>query len=179
MTQHEYVFVALSIILGLGITRLLHSIGILIRVHRRVRFHWSSTVYAICVMAYVLQLWWVGWGLRELEAWSFLDFLVLVIGSIFIYGAAEMALPLPEEGDLDMLGHSRDLGRLSALSMLLYFLIGPYVNLTMYDNPLLPSLIMPVLGMTIVGLMMAVPRWFPGLSIAFAIYTLGILILTA
>ena len=48
-------------------------------------------------MSYILQLWWVGWGLRDLPQWAFTDFLILVIGSICIYGAAEMALPVPDE----------------------------------------------------------------------------------
>ena len=33
-----------------------------------------------------------------------------------------------------MLKDSRELGRLSALSMLLYFLVGPYVNIVMYEQ---------------------------------------------
>ncbi|MDG2272189.1 MAG: hypothetical protein P8L39_07795, partial [Halioglobus sp.] len=67
MTQHEYVFVAISIILGLAITRLLHTMGLLIRARRRVVFHWATVLWAICVMAYSLQFWWVGWELRNLE----------------------------------------------------------------------------------------------------------------
>ena len=92
MTQHEYVFVAVSIILGLGITRLLHTVAALVRAHSRVTFHWSTAVWGLCILAYSLQLWWIGWGLREVSVWTFVDFLVLIIGSICIYGAAEMAL---------------------------------------------------------------------------------------
>jgi hypothetical protein len=44
MSQHEYVFVAVSIILGLAITRMLHTVGILIRVHDRVIFHWATAL---------------------------------------------------------------------------------------------------------------------------------------
>ena len=125
MTQHEYVFVAISIILGLAITRLLHTVAMLIRVHRRVTFHWSTALWGLCVLAYVLQFWWVGWGLRDLESWHFGDFVVLIVGAICVYGAAEMALPVPEgSGNLDFLIHSESLGRLSCLSMLLYFLVG-------------------------------------------------------
>lgn len=185
MTQHEYVFVAVSIILGLAITRLLHSVATLIRVHSRVTFHWSTALWAACVMAYVLQLWWVGWSLRELTAWTFPDFLVLIIGSTFIYGAAEMSLPVPDDDDdddeLDFLGHSQGFGRLSALSMLLYFCIGPYVNLTMLPvpPPLGLTLTLPALGIALTGLMIAVPRIFPWLCPLFAAYSLLILYLTA
>lgn len=180
MTQHEYVFVAISIILGLAITRLLHTVAMLIRVHRRVTFHWSTALWGLCVLAYVLQFWWVGWGLRDLESWHFGDFVVLIVGAICVYGAAEMALPVPEgSGNLDFLIHSESLGRLSCLSMLLYFLVGPYVNVTMFGNPLLPSLIVPAIGMILTGLMIAIPRFFSTLALVFAAYSALILSLTA
>lgn len=179
MTQHEYVFVAVSIILGLAITRLLHTVAMLVRAHERVRFHWATALWSLSVMSYILQLWWVGWGLRDLPQWAFSDFLILVVGSICIYGAAEMALPVPEEDRLDMLAHSQNLGRLSALSMLIYFLIGPYVNLTMYKVELLPALMVPSMGIAMMGLIIFVPGWFRQVAVLFAIYSLWILLLTA
>lgn len=180
MTQHEYVFVAISIILGLALTRLLHTVGMLIRAHRDVTFHWSSAVWALCVMTYSLQLWWVGWGLHELPQWSFGDYAVLTAGSIFVYGAAEMALPVPEgRRDLNFLQHSRGLGRLSALSMLLYFAVGPYVNIALFGNGILPSLVLPLIGMALTGLIIALPRLFPVIAVLFAAYTALILAVTA
>lgn len=181
MTQHEYIFVAVSIILGLAITRLLHSLAALVRAHRQVTFHWSTALWGLCILAYTLQLWWVGWGLRDLGEWTFADFLVLIIGSICLYGAAEMALPVPEEGRLDFLQHSQRLGRLSALSMLIYFLVGPYVNLTMLSEPvpLLPALLIPAIGIALMLTIIIVPRLFQWCAVLFAGYTLLILLLTA
>jgi hypothetical protein len=179
MTQHEYVFVAVSIILGLAITRLLHTVAMLIRAQSRVTFHWSSATYGLSVMSYILQLWWVGWGLRDMPTWSFSDFLVLVFGSICIYGAAEMALPVPEEDELDMLRHSQTLGRLSALSMLVYFAIGPYVNLVMYNTPTVLAISLPLIGAFLMILVITLPRWFKGVSVVFALYSFLILYLTA
>jgi hypothetical protein len=185
MTQHEYVFVAVSIILGLAITRMLHTVAILIRVHNRVVFHWSTAVWALSIMAFVLQFWWVGWGLREVTEWNFADFLVLIIGAIFIYGAAEMALPVPDDDDdddeLDFLYHSEGFGRLSALSMLLYFFIGPYVNLTLVSQPPPASLalLIPAIGVGITSAMIAVPTSFRWLCPLFAAYAILILYVTA
>ncbi len=180
MTQHEYVFVAVSIILGLAIARLLQAAGILIRVSRRVRFHWASAIWALCVMAYALQFWWVGWGLREIESWSFVDFLILIFGAICVFFAAEMSLPGDEgSGGADMLLHSQEMGRLSALSMLVYFLVGPYVNLVMYHNPVLAALIVPAIGVVITGLMVLRSSWFETLMPLFALYSIIILYLTA
>jgi hypothetical protein len=180
MTQHEYVFVAISIILGLALTRLLHTVGMLIRAHREVSFHWSTAAWGLCVMTYSLQFWWVGWGLRDLGEWSFGNFAVLTAGAVFVYGAAEMALPVPEASrDLDFLDHSRGLGRLSALSMLLYFVVGPYVNITMFGNEVAPSLAVPALGITLTGLIIAIPRIFPAMAVLFALYTALVTVITA
>ena len=129
-------------------------------------------------MLYILQLWWVGWGLRVIEDWAFLDFIVLVFGSSFIYGAAEMALAAPEDGTVDMLQESQQIGRLSALSMLLYFLVGPYVNIVMYNNAVLPSITVPLLGIILMVLVIIKPTRFPLWSLLFALYSLGVLLLT-
>lgn len=178
MTQHEYIFVAVSIILGLAITRLLHNAAMITRAHDRVIFHWSSAIWACSIMLYILQLWWIGWGLRAIENWTFLDFMVLVFGSSCIYGAAEMALSAPEEGTVDMLKESQHLGRLSALSMLLYFLVGPYVNIFMYQHAILPSLVVDAIGMLLMVLVITIPTRFKIWSLLFSMYSIGVLILT-
>ena len=180
MTQHEYVFVALSIILGLAITRLLHTASMLIRAHREVTFHWSSALWALCVMSYSLQLWWVGWGLRGIEEWALTGFAILTAGSIFLYGAAEMALPVPgSDRTLNFLEHSQGLGRLSALSLMLYFLVGPYVNIFLFKAPIIPALTVPAVGMIVLIFMVTLPRGFVWYSLLFGGYTAFIVAITA
>ena len=178
MTQHEYIFIAVSIILGLAITRLLNIAAMITRAHSRVIFHWSSALWMCSIMLYILQLWWIGWGLRVIENWTFLDFIVLMFSSACIYGAAEMALTAPEKGAVDMLKDSQELGRLSALSMLLYFLVGPYVNIFMYDNAILPSLVVPFVGIVLMVLVITSPARFKLWSLLFLIYSLCVLIVT-
>lgn len=184
MTQHEYIFIAISIVLGLALARLLHTAALLVRAHHRLTYHWSTTLWGACVFIYVLQLWWVGWELRLVSDWSIIDFFMLVIGAIFVYGAAELALPVEDydvsdDTELDFLAHSRSLGRVSAASMLGYFAVGPYVNLTMFGNPPLPSYGFPAFGGTLVLLMILKPGWFKPLSVVFTAYTVLILYLTA
>jgi hypothetical protein len=178
MTQHEYIFIAVSIILGLAVTRFLQTVAIITRAHDKVIFHWASVIWACSIMLYVLQLWWVGWGLRVIEQWEFIDFVVLVFGSSCIYGAAEMAVKVPEKETIDMLAESQQLGRLSALSMLFYFLVGPYVNIIMYKNAVLPSILIPAVGIILMILVITNPRHFKLWSVLFLLYSLGILALT-
>jgi hypothetical protein len=184
MTQHEYVFIAISIILGLALTRLLNSTAGLIRVYNRVTFHWATALWGAVVMLFILQLWWVGWELRAVTEWSIVDFFVLVVGSIFVYGAAELALPhedydISDDSELVFLTHSRSFGRLSALSMLGYFCIGPYVNITMFGHSPLLSFAFPAIGGGLMLLVALRPVWFEVLSVLFACYAILILFLTA
>jgi hypothetical protein len=184
MSQHEYIFIAISIVLGLAMARLLHSAALLVRAHTRVTFHWATALWGACIFIYILQLWWVGWELRLVENWSIFDFFALVIGAIFVYGAAELALPtedydLSDDTELDFLTHSRTFGRVSAGSMLGYFAVGPYVNLTMLGNPPIASFGFPVIGSFLMMLVILKPLWFNSLSVVFTGYTLLILYLTA
>ena len=184
MTQHEYIFIAISVVLGLAMARLLHTAALLVRAHDRVRYHWATTLWGVCVFVYILQLWWVGWELRLVTDWSIIDFFALVIGAIFVYGSAELALPTEDydvssDTELDFLKHSRSLGRVSAMSMLGYFAVGPYVNLTMFNTPPLASYGLPFLGGGLMALMILKPDWFKSLSVVFTGYTLLILYLTA
>jgi hypothetical protein len=179
MTQHEYIFVTISIVIGLAITRLLHVVGDLIRYHVQVKFHWSTAVWGLSIMTFILQLWWIGWGLRDFDDWTFIHFLILIFASICIYGAAEMALPDPDDGQFDMLRHSQSLGRFSAMSMFIYFLIGPYVNIVMFHNPMDLSIVVPIFGALLMILVITIPRWFKVLSIVFGSYSFMVLYLTA
>ncbi len=184
MTQHEYVFVTISIILGLAITRLLGEVGGLIRAHSRIRFHWATALWAGCIMVFILQMWWVGWELRNYADWSFLDFFVLVAATVFIYGAAELALPVEDydvasDTELDFLRHSQSLGRVSAASMAGYFLLGPYVNIRLFDNTPAPSILVAAWGALLMLLIVLRPAWFNALTILFAGYAAAVLYLTA
>jgi hypothetical protein len=184
MTQHEYVFVTISIILGLAITRLLSEAAGLLRAQRRIRFHWATALWSLCILVFILQMWWVGWELRDYSEWTILDFFVLVLAAVFIFGAAEMALPVEDydiasNAELDFLSHSRTLGKISALSMLGYFLIGPYVNIRLFENPPLPSVLVASLGVLQMCVIALWPAGFSVMSVLFAAYALGVLYLTA
>lgn len=184
MTQHEYIFIAISIVLGLAMARLLHTAALLVRAYTRLTYHWATALWGLCIFIYILQLWWVGWELRMVSDWSIVDFFVLVIGAIFVYGAAELALPtedfdVTDNTELDFLAHSQSLGRVSAASMLGYFAVGPYVNLTMFDNPALPSYLFPTVGGALMLLVILKPKSFEVVSVIFTIYTLGVLYVTA
>ena len=128
---------------------------------------------------------------RNLAHYRELRFSVLIdiilgpgLGLGRVIGAAEPFLPsedydISDDSELDFLAHSQSFGRLSAVAMLVYFCIGPYVNMTLFNNPPLASFFFPVAGMVLMLLTALQPKWFKGLSIVFTAYTLLILFLTA
>lgn len=184
MTQHEYMFIAISIILGLAITRLLGHVGGLVRAHRRINFHWATAVWASCVLVFILQMWWAGWELRDYRDWSIVDFFVLVAGTVFIYGAAELALPVEDydvasDRELEFLHHSQSLGRISAASMLGYFAVGPYFNIRLLGNDPLFSVVVAGVGALLMLGVILRPASFSVISVFFALYTVAVLYLTA
>ena len=89
-----------------------------------------------------------------------------------------MALSEPGEEGLDMLRESQRWGRLSALFMLMYFFVGPYINIVKLDAPVLPSLIVPAIGIVLMALVLSVPRFFRFWSVLFFIYSMSVLVLT-
>ncbi len=158
--------------------------GGLIRAHDRIKFHWATALWAGCIMVFTLQMWWVGWELRDYPDWSFFDFFVLVACTVFIYGAAELSLPVEDydvasDRELDFLRHSQSLGRVSAGSMLAYFLLGPYVNIWMLGNAPIPSTVVAGIGALLMVLQLVKPAWFQRLTLAFASYAAIVLFLTA
>jgi hypothetical protein len=85
--------------------------------------------------------------------------LILISASIGIYGALTSALPNPDDEHFDKLLHSQSLGRFSAMSMLAYFLIGSYVNIFMFDNSMVWSIVIPAIGVLLMLLVITLPRW--------------------
>ena len=152
MTQHEYVFIAVSIILGLAITRLAK----LCRRHLFVLMGVSPSTGQLhygaprsCCL-YCSSGGWVG-GCAAFQAGPSLIFSPWLSAQFFVYGAAELSLPtedydITDDSELNFMAHSQSLGRVSAASMLGYFCVGPHVNIILFGNPALPSIGVPLFG---------------------------------
>ena len=63
--------------------------------------------------------------------------------------------------------------------MLGYFLIGPYVNILLFENPAVPSIALASLGAAQMVVMLVRPLWFSPMTLFFAAYAAFVLYLTA
>ncbi len=107
-----YLSVLLSIILGLSVTQLLQGLSGIIQNRERVRIYGPSLTWAILLLPIDAQAWWAMFGLRRHHPWTFLDFIVVLLETIFLYLLAALVLPrFDMAGPIDLrenyFGHAR------------------------------------------------------------------------
>jgi hypothetical protein len=112
MDEFGYLSVLLSIILGLSVTQLLQGLSGIIQNRSRVLVYAPSVTWAILLLLIDAQAWWAMFGLRQHHPWTFLDFTVVLLETIFLYLLAALVLPrFDTEGPIDLrenyFGHAR------------------------------------------------------------------------
>lgn len=105
MTIFEFVMVLLSIVIGLGISRLLTGFGELLQSRRPLSsMYWLLLVQALFQMLWFVALWWTAWSFSEHESWNIVLVLVLLLGSAFFFLAGYVIFPL-DSGTTDSREH--------------------------------------------------------------------------
>ena len=129
MTAFEYVSVALSLVVGLSVTRLLTA-GLHLFVHRdRVAGDWITVTWAVFCFFWQLQFWWAIFEFGRLPRWTFGGFLLLVGSAVLLYAASALILPGRRDDEVDLEAHFLAHGRWGVLFLMIYFLsafvVGP------------------------------------------------------
>ena len=94
MSAFEFVTVLMSIVVGLGIARVLSGFSSLIEARREIKTDWVTVLWAINVLGYQLIFWWIvvnNW--RYLQEWSFSKFGALFLYGVLIFFCASLILP--------------------------------------------------------------------------------------
>lgn len=84
----------MSIVIGLGIARLLSGFSSLLEIRHEVQFDWVTVIWAVNLLGYHLIFWWIvvnNW--RFLSEWTFLQFGSLFLYGMFIFFSASLILP--------------------------------------------------------------------------------------
>lgn len=104
----EYLSVLVSIIVGLGLSHLLASVGRLLSRRRRVRPYLPSVATALLVFVAHVQFWWASFNYGERIQSNFFAFLVFLLSPILLYLLAVLALPeldQDETGEVSLRDH--------------------------------------------------------------------------
>src|SRR3954468_4656556 len=71
----EYLSVLISIILALGMTRVLGGVGEMLQARSRHRIYWVHIIWIVNLFLYLVIAWWIFYRWRDQQPWNFYLFL--------------------------------------------------------------------------------------------------------
>jgi hypothetical protein len=95
----EYLSVLISIILALGMTRVLGGVGEMLQARSLRRIYWVHAIWIINLFLYLVIAWWIFYRWHNQQPWTFLLFVFVLISPTILYLAS--LLLFPRESDVD------------------------------------------------------------------------------
>lgn len=93
MTPNEHLLVLFSIILGLGITKLLSSFHDLVHPETKARWHWLPAYWAWSTFSSMVFWWWIMFHFNKLELPNFFGIILVLLSPVLLYLMATSVLP--------------------------------------------------------------------------------------
>lgn len=138
MDTFRWLSTVVSIILGLGIARLLTGAVALFHARKATRLDWLPLAWAGAVFTQQLGLW---WSLEELATivpkWSLGGFLMLVALVLVLFLAAALAMPPSDRPPGKLRDFFQEDGRWALLMLAAFNILALLVNLIFWQQPLL------------------------------------------
>jgi hypothetical protein len=97
MDPFSYLVVLTSIVIGLGVTRLVGGFGHLLSSRRRGGNYWVHMLWMINLFLTMTIVWWFAYRWRSNEHWTFFIFLWLLLGPTLLYLIASLLFPGGED----------------------------------------------------------------------------------
>ena len=137
MSIFDFLTVALSLVLGLGLTRLLESAVEAFRVRKTVQLHWLPFAWALAVLIQQLQFWWAMYELQQMASVNVSTFVLLLLLAMLLFVAGALVLPTGEAGyPDDLLDYFSSDGAWGVAAVGAYHLIAIFANLVLFNVPL-------------------------------------------
>jgi hypothetical protein len=105
MTPFEYIALLASIVIALGITRILTGLGKILQLRGALRAYWVHIVWIANVLLWLLLNWWILYRWRTFDQWTFFLFLFVLVSPVIAFLLSVLLLPEPLEGELDLERH--------------------------------------------------------------------------
>src|SRR6266487_3783060 len=85
MDAFSYLSVLISIILALGMTRVLAGVGEMLQARSRRRLYWVHAVWVANLFLYLVVAWWIFYRWRNQQQWTFFLFIFVLISPTILY----------------------------------------------------------------------------------------------
>jgi hypothetical protein len=105
MDPFSYLSVLTSIVLALGITRLLTGLGRLLQGRNQVHLYWVHLLWTLNVFLFLVLNWWILFRWHTQQQWSFFLFLFVLLSPTVAYLLTALLMPDPLEEGFDSKGH--------------------------------------------------------------------------
>ena len=93
MDPFSYLSVLISIILALGMTRVLAGVGEMLQARSRRRLYWVQAVWVANLFLYLVVAWWIFYRWRNHQPWTFFLFIFVLISPTILYLASILLFP--------------------------------------------------------------------------------------
>lgn len=107
MSQFEFLLVFVSLIAAFAVSDVLMSWGEEIRLRKQVRHYAVHTAWSLAMLFALVQVWWSLWEYQSKPAWTFAEYLVLVLPFLTLSLMVYVLTPKfgEGEGELDVKRH--------------------------------------------------------------------------
>ncbi|WP_354044155.1 hypothetical protein [Devosia sp. UYZn731] len=125
----------LSMVLGLGVTRLLLGVVTVFRIRNKAAVDWLPLGWAVCLFMQQLEYWWAINQLPMIKStFSFTDFVSLVILTMTLFVASALLLPSRTEDEaVDLRSYFETEGRYGLLAMSVFSLLAFLTNVFFFN----------------------------------------------
>jgi hypothetical protein len=93
MGAFEYLSVLISIILALGMTRVLAGVGEMLQARGHRRIYWVHVIWIVNLFIYLVVAWWIFYRWRNQQEWTFFLFVFVLISPTLLYLASMLLFP--------------------------------------------------------------------------------------
>lgn len=93
MDPFSYLSVLISIVLALGMTRVLAGVGEMLQARSRRRLYWVHVFWVANLFLYLVVAWWIFYRWRNQQPWTFFLFIFVLISPTILYLASIVLFP--------------------------------------------------------------------------------------
>jgi hypothetical protein len=95
MDAFNYLSVLISIVLALGMTRILQGLGEMLQARSHRRIYWVHAFWVVNLFLFLVVAWWIFWRWRFEQQWTFFLFVFVLISPTILYLCSLLLFPRP------------------------------------------------------------------------------------